>query len=74
MSIHVEIGQCLVKQLLSSRNMQVIDLSLKTGISKTQLSGYMSGYRCMSMKSAKAISYALHCQLDDLYLFKITEK
>lgn len=66
MSIYVEVGQCLVKQLLLSKNMQIIDLSLRTGISKTQLSGYLSGYRCMSLKSAKAISYVLSCKIDDL--------
>jgi DNA-binding Xre family transcriptional regulator len=69
--VYIKVGQCLLQEQLEYHNMQAIELSLRTGISKTQLSGYMNNSRCMSLKTAKIISFVLHCQIEDLYQFTI---
>ncbi|WP_299831524.1 helix-turn-helix transcriptional regulator [uncultured Metabacillus sp.] len=69
--IYLEIGQCLLKELLDKRKMtqqQLVDL---TGIDKSQLSGYISNTRKMSLTNAKKIALVIKCNIDDLYEWKV---
>lgn len=43
------------------------DLVEKTGIAKSQISEYISNKSVMSLNTAKVISLALNCSIDDLY-------
>ena len=47
------------------------DLSDKTGISIYQLSKYTNNKSVMSMQTAMLISWALNCQIDQLYDWKV---
>lgn len=69
--IKVEIGKCLLLELLKSRHMTQVDLSVLTGISKSQINEYIKNTRFMSIKNAKLIATALKCHIDDLYEWRI---
>lgn len=47
--------------------MTQVDLSVLTGISKSQINEYIKDTRFMSHKNAKLIATALKCHIDDLY-------
>lgn len=63
----VVVGRCLLQDILNSSKLSQVDLSIKTGISTTQLSDYKSKNRVMSLKNARVIAQALNCNMDDLY-------
>jgi putative transcriptional regulator len=65
------IGKCLLLNILNRKRMSQVDLSEVTGISKTQISEYISDSRRMSLPNAKLIAHALNCHIDDLYEWKI---
>lgn len=68
MKILPHVGRCLLKQLLDQRHMSPLDLSIKTGISLQQISGYLHNHSCMSLKNARKIAKELgDCYIDDLY-------
>jgi putative transcriptional regulator len=67
----VEIGQCLLQQLLDKRKMSQAELSRRTGISTQQISDYINNRRIMSLKNARIISRALDCIIDDLYKWEL---
>jgi len=60
-------GRCLLKQLLHKISKDQQWLSDVTGISKTQISEYANDKRTMMLATAKTISKALGCSIDDLY-------
>jgi DNA-binding XRE family transcriptional regulator len=51
--------------------MTQVDLSVKTGIAKTQINEYIAGTRKMSLANAYVISRALRCHIEDLYDWKV---
>jgi putative transcriptional regulator len=51
--------------------MTQVDLSIKTGIAKTQINEYISGTRKMSLANAYLISRELKCHIEDLYEWKV---
>ena len=67
------IGKCLLSNLLAASKMTPTDLSVKTGISIYQLSKYIHNKSDMSLSTARIISKALKCKIDDLYQWKIWE-
>ncbi|WP_303752919.1 helix-turn-helix domain-containing protein [Bacillus velezensis] len=70
--LEVEIGQCLISNLLERRGMSLGQLSNLTGISKQRLSDYANGVRpSMNIKTAKIIAIALNCSIEELYEWKI---
>jgi putative transcriptional regulator len=70
--IEIRIGKCLIPNLLKRRGMTQVDLATITGISTTQINGYISGDRqSMTLRTAKKIAHALNCSIDDLYDWKI---
>ncbi|PAD70631.1 transcriptional regulator [Bacillus sp. 7586-K] len=72
--IQIEIGQCLLKDLLDKRKMTQQHLSELTGIDKSQISGYVSNTRkSMSLKTAKKLAVALNCSVDELYEWKVSK-
>lgn len=65
------VGKCLLSTLLARSRLTPTDLSDKTGISVYQLSAYIHNKRTMSLSTARIISNALKCSIDDLYQWKI---
>jgi putative transcriptional regulator len=68
------VGKCLLLTILNKRGMSQVDLSIKTGISKTQINEYINGTRKMSLANAKLIAHVLRCHIDDLYQWSIKEE
>lgn len=64
------VGKCLLHELLKHSYMTPTDLAEKTGISKQQLSAYINNKRHMTLATARIISRALKCHIDDLYEWK----
>ncbi|MEK4824527.1 helix-turn-helix transcriptional regulator [Niallia sp. FSL W8-0951] len=64
-------GKCLLEDLLRKERMTKTDLAVKTGIDKAQISKYISKDRAMSLATARIISRALNCKIDDLYEWNI---
>jgi transcriptional regulator with XRE-family HTH domain len=64
------IGRCLLGQILKKRHMTQEDLSVITGIHKSQINEYINNKRIMMLNSAKVIANALNCKIDDLYSWK----
>lgn len=60
-------GRCLLKQLLHKIGKDQQWLCDVTGISKTQISMYATNSRIMTIATAKTISKAIGCSIDDLY-------
>lgn len=67
------IGKCLLLNIIRQRRMTQADLSVLTGISKTQINEYIANTRRMSLVNAKLIAHVLKCHIDDLYEWKIQE-
>lgn len=61
------VGKCLLQQMLHKRGLSQLELSQKTGISTSQISDYIHHRRVMTLQTAKRISHALKCYVDDLY-------
>lgn len=67
------VGKCLLLHILNLKRMTQADLSDLTGISKTQISGYISNSRKMSLSNAILISCVLKVNTQELYEYKIQE-
>ncbi|GIN22576.1 helix-turn-helix transcriptional regulator [Siminovitchia fordii] len=66
----IEIGKCLLPELLYKRKMTQVQLEARTGIDRRQINAYIKGNRKMSLVNAKVIAEALGCAIDDLYEWK----
>lgn len=64
-------GKCLLDKLLNKSKLSQTDLAIMTNISKSQLNKYIHNERTMSLATAKIISSALKCHIEDLYEWKI---
>lgn len=62
-------GRCLLTRRLNEINKTQQWLSEKTDINKTQISDYANNRKVMSLSTAKTISVAVGCNIDDLYEF-----
>ena len=69
--INVEIGQCLLKELLDQKRLTQQELAELTGFTKQDINGYVNNRRKMSLKTAKTISVALNCTIEELYVWTI---
>lgn len=70
--IEVEIGQCLLQDLLDQRKMTQQQLSDVTGVNKGQINEYISGKRqSMTLVTAKKLASALNCHIEELYEWKV---
>ena len=63
----IEVGRCLIPDLLSQKGWTQRDLSHKTGMSEGLISDYVTKRTIMGVKNAKSIAVALGCNIDDLY-------
>lgn len=63
----VEVGRCLVRSLLRQRGMTQQQLAEKIGMTKQQVSVYVTNEQQMSLKTARRFALALNCHIDDLY-------
>lgn len=68
------IGKCLLLNILNHKRMTQVDLSDLTGISKTQISEYISNNRKMSLPNAILISRVLKVHTEDLYEYEIIQE
>lgn len=64
------IGKCLLHELLVQSRMTPTDLSVATDISIYQISAYINNKRKMTLTTARIISIALNCHIEDLYEWK----
>jgi len=65
------IGKCLLLELIDNAKITQADLCAKTGISKQQLNKYIHHGTKMTLSTARIISKALNCKIEDLYDWKI---
>lgn len=63
----LEVGRCLLADILDKRRMTQQDLADKTGLNKQEISDYIHKRKCMSLRTARTIAKALNCYMDDLY-------
>lgn len=70
----VEVGKCLIPNLLKSIDKDQTWLANKTGISRNQISDYSNNRYKTSLKNAKIIATELNCKIDDLYEWVPEEK
>jgi putative transcriptional regulator len=68
------IGKCQLLKILNRKHMTQADLSCLTGISKTQISEYISNNRRMSLTNAFLIACVLRVHVEELYDYKITQE
>ncbi len=61
------VGKCLLSDRRKKADLSQQQLSELTGIPKSQISEYENNKHGMSWRSAKIISLALKCSMDDLY-------
>lgn len=61
------VGRCRLPELLAQRGLNQQELCFRTKIPAQQISDYANGRRVMSLKTAKTISGALGCRIEDLY-------
>lgn len=62
-----EVGKCLLQDRLKEARMSQQDLADKINMSKTQISDYIHNRRRMNLITAKNVSHAIGCAIDDLY-------
>jgi DNA-binding Xre family transcriptional regulator len=62
-------GRCLLDVILKRKRKTQQWLSEDTGISKSQISDYVTNRRQMSLGNAMTIAKSLRCHIEDLYEF-----
>lgn len=62
-------GRCLLKRRLQEIGKSQQWLSEVTGLTKAQISDYANNRKVMKLPTAKTISAAIGCYIDDLYEF-----
>lgn len=65
-----KVGRCRLRELRLRRGWTQDELSIRSGLSKSSISSLESGTHEMRVGSAKNLSYALGCDIDDLYEWK----
>jgi len=60
-------GRCQLRSLLRQRKKNQQWLAEVTGIDKYRISNYANNRGIMNLTTAKNISAALHCSIDELY-------
>lgn len=62
-----EVGRCLLRYRLQEAHMTQQELAEKIGMKRSQISAYVTNRREMTLGTAKTISNAVRCSIDDLY-------
>ncbi|MBW3111943.1 helix-turn-helix domain-containing protein [Bacillus sp. MCCB 382] len=62
-----KVGRCLLRDRLLDADLTQTQLAEITYIPKSQISEYVNNKHVMSLESAKIISHALNCNIEDLY-------
>ncbi|AKO91988.1 hypothetical protein BEH_07670 [Priestia filamentosa] len=65
--MNIKLGRCRLTILLKERKKTARWLAERTGMSEQRISDYSNNRKSMSLVTAKSISLALDCQIDDLY-------
>lgn len=66
----LKVGKCLLSDLLESKKMTQSELAEKVDMHKQTINAYIYNRRVMTLETAKNISVALSCSVDDLYEWK----
>jgi DNA-binding Xre family transcriptional regulator len=61
------VGKCLLADRLHALDIKPVELSRKTGIPLSTISGYINGKYIMKIHNARTIAKALNCEPNDLY-------
>ncbi len=64
-------GRCRLRQILKEKRKNQQWLSEVTGIDKYRISYYANDRGFMNLATAKTVSVALNCSIDDLYEWKL---
>lgn len=62
-----KVGKCLLSERLIKSGMTQSMLAIRTNIPKSQISEYVNNKHVMSLETAKIISAALNCEIEQLY-------
>jgi transcriptional regulator with XRE-family HTH domain len=66
-----KVGKCLLSDRLKKADLTQVELAELTKIPKSQISEYVNNKHIMSLESAKKISSALNCYIEDLYHWEL---
>lgn len=61
------VDKCLLSDRLKTHDLTQTELAEKTRIPKSQISEYVNNKHVMSLETAKTISHALDCNIEELY-------
>lgn len=62
-----KVGKCLLGDRLIKSGMTQSMLAIRTNIPKSQISEYVNNKHIMSLETAKILSAALNCAIEELY-------
>lgn len=65
-----KVGRCRLRFLRNRRGWTQDELSARSGVSKSSISSFESGIHEMRIGTAKNLSQALGCDIDDLYVWR----
>ena len=68
--MNIKLGRCRLTILLKERKRTARWLAERTGMSEQRISDYSNNRKSMSLVTAKCVSLALDCQIDDLYTWE----
>lgn len=71
--VDILVGRCLLKERLNERKISRSQLMDITGMTNQQISNYINNEQVMSLKTCRKIAYAINCDIEELYEWKITK-
>ena len=69
----INVGKCLLLDILKQKNVTQQELAEKIGVTKQQINHYIKNRRIMSIQIAANIAYVLDCEIMDLYEWHFVE-
>lgn len=63
----LQVGKCLLSEVLKEKNMTPQELAYKLDMPKQQISAYIHNKKVMTLRTAMTIALALGCNIEDLY-------
>jgi plasmid maintenance system antidote protein VapI len=68
-----KVGKCLLSDRLKKADLTQTELAELTSIPKSQISEYVNNRHVMSLATAKIISHVLKCNIEELYIWMVTD-
>lgn len=69
-----KVGNCLLLDLLKQRGVSQSDLAIHLGVSRQRVNAIVHNREKMSLEIAYTITKLLHCDLDDLYKWEVSNE